>query len=59
MSGHNPVLIVIMSFLLAVITSGRDVLQITQNLPGAAVNILMSLILFVVLARGGRKAEKT
>jgi ABC-type uncharacterized transport system permease subunit len=48
-----------MSFLLAVITSGRDVLQITQNLPGAAVNILMSLILFVVLARGGRKAEKT
>ena len=57
MSGHNPVLIVVMSFLLAVITSGRDVLQITQNLPGAAVNILMALILFVVLARRGRKAE--
>jgi simple sugar transport system permease protein len=59
MSGHNPVLIVVMSFLLAVITSGRDVLQITQNLPGAAVNILMALILFVVLARHGRKAEET
>jgi ABC-type uncharacterized transport system permease subunit len=58
MSGHNPILIVVMSFLLAVITSGRDVLQITQNLPGAAVNILMSLILFVVLARHGRKAEE-
>ena len=57
MSGHNPVVIVVMSFLLAVITSGRDILQITQNLPGAAVNILMSLILFVVLARRGRKAE--
>jgi ABC-type uncharacterized transport system permease subunit len=55
MAGHNPVLIVVMSFLLAVITSGRDVLQITQNLPGAAVNILMALILFVVLARRGRK----
>jgi ABC-type uncharacterized transport system permease subunit len=58
MSGHNPVFIVVMSFLLAVITSGRDVLQITQNLPGAAVNILMALILFVVLARRGRKAEQ-
>jgi simple sugar transport system permease protein len=57
MSGHNPLLIVIMSFLLAVITSGRDVLQITQNLPGAAVNILMALILFVVLARRGKPAE--
>jgi general nucleoside transport system permease protein len=59
MSGHNPALIVVLSFLLAVITSGRDVLQITQNLPGAAVNILMALILFVVLARRGRKAEQT
>jgi ABC-type uncharacterized transport system permease subunit len=58
MAGHNPVLIVVLSFLLAVITSGRDVLQITQNLPGAAVNILMALILFVVLARRGRTAEK-
>jgi simple sugar transport system permease protein len=57
MSGHNPSLIVVMSFLLAVITSGRDVLQITQNLPGAAVNILMALILFVVLARKGRNTE--
>ena len=59
MAGHKPVLIVFMSFLLAVITSGRDVLQITQNLPGAAVNILMALILFVVLARRGSKAAKT
>jgi ABC-type uncharacterized transport system permease subunit len=58
MAGHNPVLIVVMSFLLAVITSGRDVLQITQNLPGAAVNILMALILFVVLARRGKTSEK-
>jgi general nucleoside transport system permease protein len=58
MAGHNPVWIVAMSFLLAVITSGRDTLQITQNLPGAAVNILMALILFVVLAQRGRPAEK-
>jgi simple sugar transport system permease protein len=53
MSAHNPVWIVVMSFLLAVITSGRDILQITQNLPGAAVNILMAAILFVLLARRG------
>jgi general nucleoside transport system permease protein len=58
MSGHNPLLIVMISFLLAVITSGRDVLQITQNLPGAAVNILMALILFVVLARRRAEVEK-
>jgi general nucleoside transport system permease protein len=59
MAAHNPVWIVVMSFLLAVITSGRDILQITENLPGAAVNILMALILFAVLARRGRKAENT
>ena len=58
LAGHNPALIVIMSFLLAVITSGRDVIQITQNLPAAAVNILMALILFVVLAaRAGKAGE--
>jgi ABC-type uncharacterized transport system permease subunit len=57
MSAHNPIMIVIMSFLLAVITSGRDILQITQNLPGSAVNILMAFILFIVLARRGRRTE--
>jgi ABC-type uncharacterized transport system permease subunit len=57
MSAHNPVWIVVMSFLLAVITSGRDILQITQNLPGAAVNILMAAILFVLLARRGTGAH--
>ena len=51
MAGGNPLGIVAGSFLLAVITSGGDILQMTQALPGSAVNILMATILFVVLGR--------
>jgi len=43
--------IVIMSFLFALISSAGDILQITQGLPSAVVNILMAVILFVVLGR--------
>jgi general nucleoside transport system permease protein len=43
--------IVAMSFLFAVISSVGDILQITQGLPFAVVNILMAVILFVVLGR--------
>jgi ABC-type uncharacterized transport system permease subunit len=50
--------ILTMSFLFAVISSVGDVLQITQGLPFAVVNILMAVILFIVLAQpaggGGR-----
>ncbi len=44
--------IVAMSFLFAVISSVGDILQITQGLPFAVVNILMAVILFIVLGRG-------
>ncbi len=47
----NPVGILIMSFLMAFIASSGFTLQITQRLPYAAVNVLMSLILFTVLAK--------
>ena len=40
-----------MSFLFAVISSVGDILQITQGLPFAVVNILMAVILFIVLAQ--------
>jgi len=50
-AGGNVLGIVIMSLVLAVIASGGFVLQTTQGLPFAAVNVLMALILFVVLAR--------
>ncbi len=59
LAGGNPLGIVIMSFILAVITSGGDILQITQGLPYAVVNILMALILFVVLARPALKGKST
>lgn len=51
MAGGNPLGIVAASFLLAVITSGGDILQMTQALPASVVNILMAVILFIVLGR--------
>lgn len=53
MAAGHPLGIVAASFLLAVITAGGDILQITQGLPASVVSILMAIILFVVL---GRKA---
>ena len=43
--------IVAMSFLFAVLSSVGDMLQITQGLPYAVINILMAGILFIVLGR--------
>jgi general nucleoside transport system permease protein len=40
-----------MAFLFAVTSSVGDILQITQGLPFAVVNILMAVILFIVLGR--------
>jgi simple sugar transport system permease protein len=51
MAGGNPVGILAAAFLLAVVTAGGDILQMTQALPGSVVNILMAVILFVVLSR--------
>jgi len=51
LSGGNPVGIVIMAFTVALIAAGGFTLQITQRVPYAAVNILLALILFVVLAK--------
>jgi ABC-type uncharacterized transport system permease subunit len=41
------------AFLLAIITAGGDILQMTLRIPGSVVNILMAIILFVILARKG------
>jgi general nucleoside transport system permease protein len=51
LAGNTATGIVLMSFLFAVISSVGDILQITQGLPFAVINILMALILFIVLAR--------
>jgi len=55
MAGGHPAGIAAAAFLLAIITAGGDILQMTQRLPGSVVNILMALILFVVLARGEKR----
>ena len=55
LAGGSAIGIVVMAFLFAVISSVGDTLQITQDVPYAAVNLLMAVILFIVLAqrRGG------
>jgi general nucleoside transport system permease protein len=53
MAGGRPLAIVAAAFLLAVITAGGDILQMTQALPASVANILMAVILFVVLGRRG------
>ena len=50
LAGHRPWAIIAVAFLMAVLITGGDILQISQGLPYAAVNVLMALILLVVLA---------
>ena len=47
----DPLGILLVSFLVAVITTGGNLLQLTQAIPYAVINILLALGLYVVLAR--------
>ncbi len=59
LAGHGPIAVLPMALLLAILTVGGDLLQITQGVPYGALNVLMALILFVVLAgRAGRTAGR-
>ena len=49
--GGEPLGIIVMSFLVSVIFSGGNLLQITSGVPYSIINILLALTLFVVLAR--------
>jgi simple sugar transport system permease protein len=49
LANHNPLTIIAMAALLAVILVGGDALQFTGNLPSAAMFILIGLTLFMVL----------
>jgi len=51
LAGGDPLGIVVTSFVVAVITSGGNLLQLTRDLPYAMINILLALTLFVVLAK--------
>ena len=51
LAGGDPLGILLMSFVVAIITTGGNMLQLTQDLPYATINILLAFTLFVVLAR--------
>ena len=51
LAGGEPIGIFLMSFVVAIITTGGNLLQLTRDLPYAVINILLALALFVVLAR--------
>ena len=51
LAGGDPLGIVLTSFVVAVITTGGNLLQLTRDLPYAVINILLAFTLFVVLAR--------
>ncbi|MFZ2781902.1 MAG: ABC transporter permease [Rectinemataceae bacterium] len=51
LAGGSPVGICTMSFVLAVVFSAGSLLQITQGVPFAAINVLMAIVLLVVLAK--------
>jgi len=56
---NRPLWAIPASVLIAAISVAGDTLQITSGLPGATVQILMSLILFGILAAGrGLKHER-
>jgi simple sugar transport system permease protein len=57
LAGHNPLALLGTAFLLAVIFVGGDVLQITANLPSAAIYILIGLVLFLVLGLKKARSE--
>ena len=51
LAGGRPLAILLMAFLFAVVSSVGDILQITQRVPYAVVNVLMAVVLFIVLGR--------
>ncbi len=50
LAGGDPLGILIMSFIVSVIFTGGNLLQLTRGLPYAVINILLAFTLFVVLA---------
>jgi len=51
LAGGHPLGIFLMSFVVAIIITGGNLLQLTRGLPYAVINILLAITLFVVLAR--------
>ncbi len=51
LAGGQPVGILLMSFVVAIIITGGNFLQLTRDLPSAVINILLAFTLFIVLVR--------
>lgn len=51
LAGGNALGIILMAFVISVILTGGNMLQITVGLPYAVINLLLAFTLFVVLAR--------
>ena len=51
LAGGEPLGIVLMSFVIAVIFTGGNLLQLTQGVPYSVLNLLLAFTLFVVLAK--------
>lgn len=58
LSGGEPIGIVLMSFVVSVIFTGGNLLQLTRDVPFAVINILLAITLFIVLARPTLFKEK-
>jgi simple sugar transport system permease protein len=58
LAGHDMKLIIPMTFLLAVLFSSGDILQITQGLPAATVTVLSSILMLVVLLARARRTAR-
>ncbi len=55
---HNPLGILVMTVLLSIIAVGGGVLQTTIQVPAAAINVLIGLILFCVMAMRRRQVRQ-
>jgi len=51
LAGGSPLGILLISFIVSVIITGGNLLQLTRDLPYSVINILLAFTLFVVLAR--------
>ncbi len=51
LAGGDPLGILLMTFMVSVILTGGNMLQITIGIPYAVINLLLAFTLFVVLAR--------
>jgi len=57
LAGHDMKLILPMTFLLAVLASSGDILQITQGLPSATVSVLSAILMLVVLLARAHRSQ--